>query len=116
MKNKIFLLILCLPLLVGCAAKQEKKARRQIQATCESLMGCSEEEVALEFGVPQKVQEIGKLKVYQYYKSYGTRENATAYGDWSYGIGSKIAWEAYDKIEIFFRNGHVTSWKSSVKR
>ena len=71
MKNKSLFFVIALPLLIGCATQQER-AFKKIQCTCQNLMGCSEEEVALELGAPQNIQNIGKLKVYQYYKSYGT--------------------------------------------
>jgi|WetSurMetagenome_2_1015567.scaffolds.fasta_scaffold1020277_1 hypothetical protein len=119
--TKAFPLLLCLPLLVGCAAQQERAARQHIQRTCENLMGCSEEAVALELGAPQNIQKIGKLKIYQYYKSYGTRSSKDGYiTTWDSGsvsgFGAAKNWEAYDKIEVFFRDGHAISWKCSVKR
>jgi hypothetical protein len=107
--------------LTGCAARQERAAKKRIQTTCDSLIGCSEEKVVLCLGTPQTIQNIGKLKIYQYHKSYGTRTNKhgyasdSGYGLWGFGTADKT-WEAYDKIEIFFKDGKVTSWKNSVKR
>lgn len=120
MKNKFFLLLLCLPLLAGCAAQQERSAKKRIQSSCDRLMGCTEEEVVLTLGSPQKIDKIGELKIYQYHNSYGTRSNRRGYvTGLCYGIcgvGKEKIWEAFDKIEIFFKNGYATSWKSSVKR
>ncbi len=84
-------------------------------------MGYSEEEVALELGAPQNIQNIGTLKVYQYHKSYGTRSSKDGYVSvWksggASGFGETKQWEAYDKIEVFFRNGHAINWKCSVER
>ncbi|MFA6263385.1 MAG: hypothetical protein WCW33_02760 [Candidatus Babeliales bacterium] len=120
-KNKAFFLLLCLPLLVGCAAQQERAAKKSIERTCTNLMGCSEEEVALELGAPQSIQNIGTLKVYQYHKSYGTRTSKDGYvTKWDSGglsgFGTERSWEAYDKIEVFFMDDRAISWKCSVKR
>jgi hypothetical protein len=109
--KKLFIAVFCAFLFVGCATQQEK-AYKRIQCTCESLMGCSEEEVALELGAPQNIQNIGDLTVYQYYKSYGSRSYVNAYSL----CGEIHTWESYDKIEIFFRDGCVINWKCSVKR
>ena len=119
MKIKI-LLLLSLPLFFGCAEQQERAAKKQIERTCDSLVGCSEEEVLICLGVPQKIRKIAGLKVYQYHKSYGTRSNKNGYVTGSYsgllGCGEEKTWETYDNIDIFFRDGYVTSWKCSVKR
>ncbi len=127
MKNRVFLLLLCLPFLAGCAAKQERAATKKITAACERLIGHTEEDVVLQLGVPEKIQTIGDLKIYQYHKSYGERTEASGYmsgptyyghGFWGsgYGSGYEKSWEAYDKIEIFFKHGRVIKWNCSVKR
>jgi hypothetical protein len=119
MNNKKYLLLLFLPLLVGCAAQQERAAQKSIQQACNKLIGATEEDVALELGVPQHIQNIGKLRVYQYFQSYGTH-SSKGNTEWSLsnlsGYCEERRWEAYDKIEVFFRDGHVVQWKSFVKR
>lgn len=120
MKNKLFLAFLLLPLLVGCVAKQERSAQKRIHSICESLIGGTEEDVILTLGTPQKIQKIENLKIYQYYNSYGMRSTSKGYVSGVcrgiFGVGKEETWEAFDKIEVFFKNGYVKSWKSSVKR
>ena len=119
MKVKLLLLTLFLPLLIGCASQQQRAASKRIQSTCERLLGCTEEEVVLCLGAPQTIQDIGDLKIYLYHESYGVRSNSRGYARGLYnvwGTGSGETWEAFDKIEIYFKNGYVTSWKSSVQR
>jgi hypothetical protein len=117
MKTNILFFLACLSFCAGCAT-QEQLAKQKIQRTCNSLMGCSEEEVVLVLGTPDTIQDIGTLKVYKYNRSYGTRStkqgsvNCNNYR-WT---TEEQQWEAYDKIEVFFRNGHVVDWKCSVKR
>lgn len=116
MKSKILLLLCCLPLLAGCAHIAVAQAQKEMQSTLDSLMGCSEEEVIILLGVPQNIQNIGELKVYQYRQSYGTRTNAYANAIGTATIGNANVWESYDTAEIVFKDGCAISWKGYVQR
>lgn len=110
MKRKFFLivcLLLC-SLLGSCAMIVTRQAQEQMNNICNGLMGLTEEEVIISLGSPQKIEDIGKVRVFHYYRSYGTRLNA-----YSYALKT---WEAYDQSEIVFKDGIAISWKGFVQR
>lgn len=88
----------------GCANIAAKRGINQLEETCNKLLGCSEEQVIIQLGVPKSIQEIGELKSFKFKQSFGLRTNA-------YG-----AWESYDDVEIIFKEGRAISWKGYVQR
>lgn len=120
--KRLLVLFSCIPLFIGCAHIAVSQAQKKMKKTFDSLMGCLEEEIVVRVGVPQNIQHIGNLKVYQYHHSYGTRTNAyanaAAYAN-PYSVsafGNSSAWESYDEAEVVFRDGRAISWKGYVQR
>lgn len=116
MKNKILILLLCLPLLTGCAQIAVKKAQEQMTITFDSLMGRTEEGVILSVGAPQTIDNIGELKIYHYFQSYGMRTNAYANAQNGSAFSAGNDWESYDKVDVIFKDGQAISWKGYVQR
>lgn len=116
MKNKILALLLYLPLLTGCAQIAVKNAQEQMTIKFDSLMGNAEENVILSVGAPQSIDNIGELKIYHYFQSYGMRTNAFANAQNGSAFGAGNAWESYDKVDVIFKNGKAISWKGYVQR
>jgi hypothetical protein len=119
MKMLLYILMLSLSLCAGCtspAVLAVQKAQKEMQSTFDGAMGYSEEEVVMKLGPPQNIQNIGELKVYHYYQSYGMRSNAYASAISSSAIGVGNAWESYDKADVVFKDGRAVSWKGYVQR
>ena len=110
MMNRLLLLIISISLFAGCAHQEEKKAKAGIDTTCQSLMGCKEEDVLLQLGVPQNSKQVGDVTVYKYRKALGARIEYS--GLWA----TSEMIDRFDEFEIFFKNGTATSWKTLVKR
>jgi outer membrane protein assembly factor BamE (lipoprotein component of BamABCDE complex) len=122
-KNKIVFIVLLFAIitLTGCASiiqgQQVKQRQNQLNAKLNPLMGRTKEDVVLAIGAPNSIDVIGTIEVYRYYQSYGTRGNASAY---SYNKNTTTAsgqsWEAYDKFNIYFKNGIAIKWDGYVQR
>ncbi|MCX6557709.1 MAG: hypothetical protein NTW95_09825 [Candidatus Aminicenantes bacterium] len=80
------------------------------------LLGKSQEDVVLAIGVPTHTETIGNLEVYQYIQSYGARGNAWVSPNKYFSTGGARVWEAYDKINIYFKNGSMVKWDGYVQR
>ena len=115
MKIRLALLISCLTLFVACA-DQQTKALRHVELMLNGMIGFTEEEVIMQLGAPESTQDLAGFKVYHYHQSYGTHTedytNTLGYGLYS----TRKTWEAYDKFDLFFRDGRVETFKCSVKR
>ncbi len=105
-----------LSLMFGCAQMAARKAVNELNAHMERLSGWTEEEVVLALGVPQNIHTIGSLKIYQYHDSLGQRSNGY-FNTLGYGVvGNSHTWEAYDRVDITFKNGRVSTWRCWAQR
>lgn len=99
-------IILCLTCaLAGCSQVSITQAQKEMNATYEPLIGCSEAEVIMEIGAPASIDRIDDLTIYKYHKIYGFSSK--------FGGGFDIA---QDKAEIVFKNGRAISWRGTVQR
>lgn len=114
MKNliKLVLLLKIIIFLPNCRQIAVYTASKEMKTTFDSVMGCTTEEVIIKLGAPQKIDNIGNLQIYHYYKNYGTSSNVFVYD--RYGTGS--VWQSYDQVEITFKNDRAISWKGCVQR
>ncbi len=117
MKIKLLLLLLCPLFLPGCGPFiQERIAKRKMSHTLDNLIGRTKQDVVIELGAPQKIEEVAGLTIYKYYKHYGTRaEVSVGEGD-LFTHGTKRILESYDEFEIIFQNNRAVNWKGSVQR
>ena len=120
---------------------QVAKAKAQLEATLNPLLGKSKDEVLLAVGAPQSTRVIASMEIWDYYRSYGMRSqqaalvntNATAnttgyvypgsfsattyYNSNSTGFGSGQAWEMYDRFSLYFgASGTLEKWDGYVQR
>lgn len=118
-KNKMVLIVLIVAIIIltGCATMRVNSAKKQLDAKLNPLLGRTKEDVILAVGAPLSVDRIGEIEVYHYYQSYGTRANAAAYSPNKYSTtASGQSWEAYDKFNIYFKNGIAIKWDGYVQR
>lgn len=118
-KNKMVFIVLIIAIifLTGCATMQVNKAKKQLDAKLNPLLGRTKEDVVLAVGAPNSIDTIGEIEVYHYYQSYGTRANAAAYSPNKYSAAARgQSWEAYDKFNIYFKNGIAIKWDGYVQR
>lgn len=116
-KFLILSLVGSLLLIGGCSHLALKRGLEEMSATFNPILGETEESVILTIGVPISVEDYGKLKVYRYYKSFGQRSNdfLNAFGG-SAQYQTTQTWEAYDTVDIVFKDGKAISWKGYVQR
>jgi uncharacterized membrane protein len=120
-KNKIVFVVLLFAIitLTGCytfQARQVNKAREQLNAKMNPLIGRSKEDIVLTIGAPNSIEMVGNIEVYRYFQSYGNRGNASAYSSGNYTTAGGQSWEAYDKYTIYFKNGIAVKWDGYVQR
>jgi hypothetical protein len=98
--------------LSGCARIMVSQRLDELKAQLDPLMGHTQEDVVMQLGPPDRVQELGDLTVYSYRRSYGYAANASAHGDTAYASSR----ERYDSFNIYFRNGVAKKWDGYVQR
>ena len=116
MRKNLTVTLLVLTALIGCAQMQVQKRVDELELTLNPLLEKSQEDVVLALGIPTTTQWIGKLEVYQYYQSYGKRGNAWVTPGEFGSSASGGTWEAYDKINIYFKDGIMVKWDGYVQR
>jgi len=88
----------------------------EIEARVNPLVGSTKEQVILELGVPTRMETVGAIEVFRYYRSYGSRSKVfLAPGDYL-ATGGGRTWEAYDIVNIYFKNGIMVKWDCFVQR
>lgn len=140
-RNVAFWVLLVTLPSASCASMQVSKAKAQLEAALNPLLGKSKNEVLLAIGAPQSTRFIADMEVWDYYRSYGVRSrqsafvntNATAntngyvypggynahtnYNSNSAGFGSGQAWEAYDQFTLYFTSSNtLAKWDGYVQR
>jgi hypothetical protein len=93
-----------------------KKAQICMETTYNKVIGLTEEDVVIILGAPQKIEEIGSLRIYHYYQSYGVRSNAFSDDGWRGVSKTTETWESYDKVQVIFKDGKAIEWKGNVER
>ena len=93
-----------------------KKAQICMENTYNKVIGLTEEEVVIILGAPQKIEEIGSLRIYRYYQSYGVRSKAFSDTMWSGVSETTKTWESYDQAQVIFKDGIAIEWKGNVER
>jgi len=112
----LILLLVVLFILSSCASMQVKRRVNELNSILNPLLGSSKEDVVLAMGVPTNTKWIGGVEVYQYFQSYGARGNVwVAPSDYLITAGAK-KWEAYDKINVYFKNDRMVKWDGYVQR
>ena len=102
--------------LSGCAAMQVASAKQQLDARINPLIGKGENEVIMSLGAPQSTERFGDFIIWHYYQSYGSRTTASIVPNPYITSGSGAAWEAYDKYDLYFRDGVLVKWSGYVQR
>ncbi len=117
MKKIIILIFLPLCFLFfGCAQMMANKAVTQMQAGINNAVGCTEAEVIRILGAPQKIEDIGNMRIFHYYQSYGTQSKGFVNTFNSGGFGKAQTWESYDHVQFIFENGYVVGGKANAQR
>ncbi len=115
-RKTFIILLFVVTTLVGCARIQVQQRKSELKSMLNPLLGKSKEDVVLAIGVPTHTQWIGDLEVYQYYQSYGTRGNMWVAPNKYFSTANAGTWKAYDKINIYFKNGIMVKWDAYVQR
>jgi hypothetical protein len=117
MRRVIYLLLVTSSLmLLGCAHIEVQQRQKELTARMDALLGKPKEEVVLVLGMPRDTAVIGGLEVLRYYQSYGTRTQAAVAPNPYLVSGSARAWEAYDAINCYFKDGVLVKWDGYVQR
>ena len=117
MNRKTYIILLFgVSMLVGCAHMQVQQRKGELESMLNPLLGKSKEEVVLAIGVPTHTRWIGDLEVYQYYQSYGARGNVWVAPNEYLSTASASSWEAYDKINVYFKDGIMVKWDGYIQR
>lgn len=119
-KQTFMILFLIATVLTGCASFMQgfqiAQRKGELESMLDPLLGKSKEDVVLAFGVPTRTQWVGELEVYQYYQSYGARGNVWITPNEYLSTAGAKTWEAYDKINIYFKNGIMVKWDGYIQR
>jgi outer membrane protein assembly factor BamE (lipoprotein component of BamABCDE complex) len=127
--------------LSGCANLQVSRAKAELEAALNPLLGQTKDDVLMAIGAPNGTRSIGGFEVWDYYKSYGMRARQSAvvntYGTantnaYNYpggynattnyqgnavGLGGSQSWEAYDRFTLYFDgSGRMAKWDGYVQR
>ena len=111
-----FILLFVITILTGCAHMQVQQRKSELESMLNPLLGKSKEDVVLAIGVPTNTQRIGDLEVYQYYQSYGTRGNVWVSPNEYIATAGARTWEAYDKVNIYLKDGIMVKWDGYIQR
>lgn len=115
--NKMFIILfLAITAFTACASMKVKQRKSELERMLNPLLGQPQENVVMAIGVPTHTQIIGNLEVYQYIQSYGARGNAWVSPNKYLTTGGARTWEAYDKINIYFKNGIMVKWDGYIQR
>ena len=115
-RKTFIILLLAVTALVGCAHMQVQQRKSELESMLNPLLGKPKEDVVLAIGVPTRTQWIGDLEVYQYYQSYGARGNVWVSPNEYFSTAGARTWEAYDKINIYFKDGIMVKWDGYIQR
>ena len=115
-RKSFVICLICASFLIGCAHMMVQQRKSELERLMNPLLGKSKEDVVLAIGVPTKTQYIGNLEVYQYYQSYGSRGNVWISPNEYLSTGGARTWEAYDKINIYFKDDVMVKWDGYVQR
>ena len=115
-RKMFIILLLAVTVLSGCAHMQVQQRRSELESMLNPLLGKPKEDVVLAIGVPTRTQSVGDLEVYQYYQSYGARGNVWVAPNEYLSTAGARTWEAYDKINIYFKDGITVKWDAYVQR
>ena len=88
----------------------------EYKETLDPLVGsATREDMVLRFGMPDKKEQLGKIEVWHYQQSFGTRGGAyVPYGS-NYAISR--AHEVYDSVTLMFNEeGTLINWRAYVQR
>ena len=116
MKKTYFIIVLLFLIFVGCAHMQIQQRKRELEAALNPLLGKSKEMVVLSIGLPVHIDTIGQLEAYQYYRRYGTRSNVWISPNEYFIYGGAQSWEAYDKVNVYFKDGIMIKWDAYIQR
>ena len=112
--------VLTLVFLTGCASMmqgmQVSHAKNDMQKRLDPLVGHSANDVVMTLGAPTGTDRLGDFEVWHYYRSYGTRTAASVTPNPYYTNGRAAVWEAYDKFDLYFRDGVMVKWDGYVQR
>ncbi|MCA9744590.1 hypothetical protein KC734_23840 [candidate division KSB1 bacterium] len=115
-RNFSIALLLGIFIFVGCAHMQVQQRKSELESMLNPLLGKAQEDIVLAIGAPTNSQWIGNLEVYQYYQSYGARGNVWVSPSNYISTAGARSWEAYDKINIYFKNGIMVKWDGYIQR
>lgn len=117
MKKIICTLFIFIYLLMNCCTYWAVSSRqKEIENMVNPLLGKTSEEVIIILGVPTNIKEIGELTIYEYYRSYGTRSNIWVSPTEYTVYGGNKKWEAYDIINLYFKEDIMVKWDAYVQR
>ncbi len=80
------------------------------------LLGKSKEDVILALGAPGEVSNIGAFEIYKYYQSFGTRTQAAVAPNPYLITGNARSWEAYDTVNVYFKDAIMVKWDGYIQR
>ncbi len=115
-KNLSIMCVFFFSMISGCRQLQVSQRQHELDARMSPLMGKTTEDVVLTLGAPQSVATVGGLEVYKYYQSYGSRTQAAVAPNPYLVTGNARSWEAYDTINVYFKNGVMVKWDGYVQR
>lgn len=99
---------------LNCASIAVKKRGAELQQTLDPLIGQSTDAAIMAIGAPSKTEYIAGYDVWYYYFDYGTRHQIILDSDLN--VDRMIPRSAYDKIELYFKDGVLKNWKAQIQR
>ena len=114
--SAMVLALITATLVIGCARMEVSQSVDEMTAKMDPLVGQSREEVVLALGAPLEIMTVGELEVFKYHQSFGIRGQAMMAPNPYLTSGSGRSWEAYDSINVYFKDGTMVNWDGYVQR
>lgn len=104
--------------LSGCAQMAANSRLGEIRKELDPKVGtATDEQMAHEWGPPDKRETIGASEYWTYAHSYGARSTTTAYAT---GNGTAMAngqtIDRFDRVVLEFKDGVLVDWRANVQR
>ena len=98
--------VLCILLtLSGCGVTYcVREGRKEMQEKYDNVIGLCEEDTIKALGMPRNISYVGNIKVFQYYDNLGQRIQ----------LYHQIT--MCNRVDVYFADDHVVSWRGRVQR